>query len=328
MTAAAWTRPGYARSCLRPVDYRRDLAAVADLIERTFSGRLDAAGRRMLREMRLYGQAGWLGWLIGWLVLPKMAYGLGFVWEEDGRVVGNASLMRVEGYPARYVLANVAVDPGYRRRGIARRMAEASIELAHRRGGTVIVLQVDSRSEGAQGLYASLGFRALTTRTTWERLPDWNLPLSAEVEPARRRQPSEWRQEWSLVSRVHPEGLVWPFPLEPGLLRPGAMEDALGLDAAGNWVWQREGLVAAFLIGRPAGERKCLRMNMVVEPEAQGRAEAPLLQQALADLGPGRKRVLLEYLAGKAQAELQGLGFRPQRTLAWMALDLMSGDVA
>ncbi len=322
MTAAALTRPGYSRSGLRPVDYRRDLDAVADLIESTFSGRLDAAGRKMLREMRLYGRAGWLGWLIGSLVLPKMSYGMGFVWEEGGRVVGNASLMRVEGYPARYVLANVAVEASHRRRGIARGMAEASIELARQRGGTILVLQVDSENEAAKALYTSLGFHALTTRMTWERMPDWDLRLSVGAEPARRREPSEWRQEWSLVSRVHPEGLVWPYPLEPSLLRPGAVEEALGLDAAGNWVWHREAQVAAFLIARPAGERKCLRMNLVTEPEARGRAEAPLLQRALSDLGPGRKRVLLECVAGDAEAELKSLGFRPQRTLTWMALDL------
>ena len=72
MTAVATVRPS-SRSGLRPVDPRRDLAGLADLIELAFVDSLDPAGRRMAQEMRRYGRLGWVGWLFGHLMLPPAA---------------------------------------------------------------------------------------------------------------------------------------------------------------------------------------------------------------------------------------------------------------
>jgi len=134
VTAGLLVQDSRSPSGLRKVNSRRDMAQVADLIELVFRGDLDPFGLRMVREMRAMGRAGYLGWALNRLLLPPAARPQGFVWEADGRVVGNASLLAVNGFPERWVLANVAVGPGYRRRGIGRQMVEAAIELAMERG--------------------------------------------------------------------------------------------------------------------------------------------------------------------------------------------------
>jgi hypothetical protein len=87
------------------------MGGVAALISRSFPRGVDRGGRRMLAEMSALGRAGILGWLVAPLVVPSTAYSEGFVWEEAGSIIGNASLTEVEGCPGRFVLANVAVDP-------------------------------------------------------------------------------------------------------------------------------------------------------------------------------------------------------------------------
>ena len=321
MTAAVLARSPRTFTGLRPVDLRRDMAPVADLIELAFSGRLDPTGQRMLREMRRLGRAGWIGWLVGWLTLPRAAYAQGFVWEEEGCLVGNASLMGVDGYPGRTILANVAVHPDHRRKGIGRGLVQASIDMARRRGGTKIILQVASDNAGTLDLYASLGFRTLTTRTTWKRLPGGERPAVHGEATVRHRRGDEWRQEWALASRLHPEGLVWPYPLHVDLFRPTGV--AGGWPGGIHWVWPKEGPLAACLAARPVADPRGQRLILVAEPEVRGRAEGPLLATALAEMGDRRGAMVLEHVIGPGDQALAGLGFRPERTLTWMDLDLM-----
>lgn len=320
MTAAvseAAPRP----SGLRPVNPRRDLAAVADLIERAFAGQLDRAGRRMVRDMRAVGRLGPLAPLLGPLFLPSAAFSRGFVWEEAGRVVGNASLLPVEGHPRRWVLANVAVHPSYRRRGIARRLVAACVEWARERGAREVVLQVKAANAGAQALYASLGFRPLTTRTTWTRPAGAPRPAAPD-SPARPRRPEEWRAQWALARRLHPEGLVWPYPLEEDLFRPSRLGAWLGLARAQHWVWAEAGALVASLTARLLWDRAGWRLALLVAPEGRGRVEADLLATALADLRPAYAPVTLEHPVGLAEDALRDLGFRAEHTLTWMGLDL------
>ncbi len=321
MTAALLACAQSGQTGLRPVDPRRDMAAIADLVQIAFSGQLDDAGLRMVREMRLFGRAGWGGWLLGRLFLPPGAYPQGFVWVEQGRVVGNASLLPVEGRPTRWVLANVAVDPAYRRRGVARAMVTAGISLARERAGETIVLQVGSDNQAAQVLYAMLGFRPLCTRTTWTRRPARARPGRSGGPPARRRRPEEWLEQWRLAQQVYPEGLVWPYPLDAGAFRPG-ISAAMGMDGSRHWVWPAEGgPIQGCLSAQPRPGVAGWRVVLIVAPEAVGQAEPALLDAALETV-PRGAGLTLEYPAGVAEAALGEMGFRPERALTWMALDL------
>lgn len=322
MTAAIMLRSGDDPSGLRPVNPRRDMRAVADLIETAFSSGLDDEGRRMLRWMRILGRTGWLGWLLSWHLLPPAARPSGFVWEVDGNVVGNASLLKVDGHPDRWVLVNVAVHPQHQRKGIARSMVKASVDKVRRKGGKEIILQVDRDNRGAQILYASHGFRPLITRTTWVCLVDKTRFLGMETGVARKRKREEWQQQWFLSRRLHPEGLVWPYPPTANLFRPRGLFESFGLVGGWHWVWSEDGRLLASLTARWGGDRNNWRLILVVEPEARDAVEKGILVRGLTDLPSIGGEIVLDYPSGHAESQLKELGFFPRRTLTWMGCEI------
>lgn len=325
MTAASLLRTREAAPGLRRVRPARDMAGIADVVEEAFGSQLDASGVRMLREMRAFGRVGWLGWALGRLLLPPAANPDGFVWIEDGRVIGNASLLTVEGRPERWVMANVAVLPEYRRRGIARAMVQAGLALAAERRAHAVVLQVESGNQAAQALYTSLGFRTLATRTTWIRPSGALVEHSQARGQVRRRQPADWVAQWSLAQRVCPEGLFWPYPLNPAFFRPSGLPAGIDLEGKRHWVWPDAGDVQGSLTAQARPEERGWRLALLVDLPARGRAEAALLTQALHEL-PANMPLTLEYPKGISEGLLWGCGFRPERSLTWMSIEPSSAN--
>lgn len=323
MTAAMRMRRQEFRG-LRALDPGRDLAAVADLIETAFSEGLDAGGRRMLREMRRLGRRGWLARLLLGMSLPGSPYGRGYVWEEEGRVVGNVSLTPVGEGSGRWVLANVVVHPSYRRRGIGQALVEASLEHVRRKRGAKVILQVEAENSAAQKIYRSLGFQVRATRTCWRREAGAETELQVETDAVRPQKPGEWRLAYALASRLHPEGLLWPLPLRADQLRPGPLTEAIGLEGRGRWAWLEQGEPRAFLEARPLPEARGWRLMMLVEPVWQGEAEGPLLARAIRRLGRGRALLMADYPTGVAERAFFEAGFRRARVLNWMENDLAS----
>ncbi len=150
--------------------------------------------------------------------------GLGYVWIEDGRLVGNVSIYPAD-WPAdvgrAWIIANVGVHPDYRRRGIARRLMQAAMTLIRDRGGDCIVLQVDADNTAAQSLYKQLGFIIERGWHHWRRSPRAAMtvlkqPVDVHIT---RRRPGEWREEYELARRLRPPekgGLGWLTPLHEG----------------------------------------------------------------------------------------------------------------
>ena len=79
---------------IRPLRPSRDLSDLADLIAQAFGPELSLGGEQVLRELRFLGRLGPLSLLL--LAVSSPVDGLlgGFVWEQDGRVVGNVTLSR------------------------------------------------------------------------------------------------------------------------------------------------------------------------------------------------------------------------------------------
>jgi ribosomal protein S18 acetylase RimI-like enzyme len=320
VTAAALAGSRAAESGLRRTDPRRDLSGVAQVVQTAFAGQLDSTGQRMLRDMRWLGRAGWLGWLLGRVFLPPGAAPDGFVWLESGRVVGNLSLLAVEGEPRRWVIANVAVHPDERRRGIGRALVQAAIKLAAQRQAETIVLQVDRSNQAARDLYLSLGFRVTSTRTNWIRPRGLPRPHLTALDGLRPRAFPEWRAQWDLGRRVFPDGFWWPFPPDERVFRGSGVTAAIGVDWTHHWVWNPEAVLQASLSAH-ARLTSGFRFLLIVAPEHRGRVERAMLARALSELPDGSSGAL-EFPAGEAEPELWELGFRPDRTLTWMAIDL------
>ena len=82
----------------------------------------------------------------------------GYVWVEQGHVIGNITVQRADKYATRWRIANVAVAPGFRNRGISRRLMEVAIDhYGARRRAVGRVLQVYRSNAVARSLYDSLG---------------------------------------------------------------------------------------------------------------------------------------------------------------------------
>ena len=106
---------------MRPLNVLRDLSAVADLIELCFSPTMDNEGQRYLSDMRRASRDdSFLHWASRMTETASMPL-MGYVWEQDGRIIGNASLIPFRDKGKRiYLIANVATHPDYRRQGIGR----------------------------------------------------------------------------------------------------------------------------------------------------------------------------------------------------------------
>ncbi len=216
---------------LRPLDVRRDLGGVADLVEQCFADTLDSDGQRYIQQMRsLSHNPGTLNWISSLSERSPLPLS-GFVWEEDKRIVGNLTLIPYNLHQAPTMLiANVAVHPDYRRRGIAYRLTAKAIDHARQRGIRTTWLHVREENEPAIKLYRSLGFQERARRTTWI-CDSKATPLQDEngrraVTPAQpvhigERRTQDWHAQESWLRRLYPAEVTWHLSLKPAWLRPG-----------------------------------------------------------------------------------------------------------
>ncbi|MBI1796839.1 MAG: tRNA (adenosine(37)-N6)-threonylcarbamoyltransferase complex dimerization subunit type 1 TsaB [Candidatus Eisenbacteria bacterium] len=107
--------------------------------------------------------------------------------EQDGAIVGYSLAWLGEGTGH---LGNLAVAPGHRRRGIARRMLLDLFERAQARGAGTLALEVRASNVAAQGLYRAHGFRLAGLRRGYYRdtgedaLVMERRPRDADMAPA------------------------------------------------------------------------------------------------------------------------------------------------
>src|SRR5512134_3835864 len=178
---------------LRPLNMLRDLSAVADLIELCFSTTMDHEGQQYLSDMRRASRDDsflhWASRMTETASLPLM----GYVWEQDGRIIGNASLIPFRDKGKRvFLIANVATHPDYRRRGIGRALTERVMRQARDKKVSAIWLHVREDNPGAIKLYQELGFREIARRTTWAAPPDPFLPKPDTDIQIVSRDPRFW----------------------------------------------------------------------------------------------------------------------------------------
>lgn len=333
MVSVSVSKPPLTGSGPRPVNLKTDLAPLADLIEIAFADTMDSGGRAAIREMRALSRLG-----PGLGIVPTMndlviGVGMGYVWIEDGRLVGNVSIysasLPVEA-PRAWIIANVAVHPDYRGRGIARRLMQDSLaSVRARSGGSAdVILQVEAPNAKARTLYDSLGFTNDGAFTMWRRGPS-RVPdtLHGRLGPyIARRSWNEWRAELALAQRARPEalgGIGWLRPVVPSLFRPSvrkAFNDFVNLRSKERLVVQDgDGpMTGSLWIERGFGAG-AVQLTLMVDPDAREAEDVALLLTALRRFGPDHT-LAIEHPADDTtvSALLERFEFRRVRTLVHM----------
>lgn len=330
MTAALIQQQRQRHDGLQPIRLARDLGQIADLIELCFADQMDSGGRAAVQEMKFMAGMGPLLWLFALLGLRNQ-YGLGYVWREDGRVVGNASLYPAGAHPSLgrgWLVANVTVHPDYRRRGIARAMMRAILDLARRQRGRWILLQVEADNQGAVGLYDSLGFEHYETLSHWKARRNGTLPPAPPgIWGVRPRKSADGPAEVDLIfNRARTGAMTWTRPLSQGSVQggwTGSLDDLLEGSSATRLVMP-DPLKPGRLLGSAwvsvSGWQQA-RVSLFIDPaldDPNGRLA--LLYHTLNNPLIARRTISVEIVAGDAVIEeaLQAAGFEPVRHLIQM----------
>lgn len=306
---------------IRPLNILRDLGAVADLVELCFSSTLDAEGRSFLEQMRQNARdSRFLRWAPG--VIDSVSLPLsGFVWEDHGKIIGNASLIPYRKEGRRITLiANVATHPDYRGRGIGRRLTESALQRARQRGDETW-LHVRADNPAAIHIYQQLGFQERARRSNWLARPaeTESLPLPAPLT-LRPRRPADWQQQRTWLEHAYPQEITW-FAPAPNAAAIGPQwwntlyrifNDMTLHHRAADW---QQTLAGTLTVQENYANRRTLWLAL--PPHPQPEVVQALLLEARQIFGRTH-RLSLEYPSGPADAGIAAAGFYATRTLLWM----------
>lgn len=339
MIAHSLSRQAY--TGLRPIEPARDLKAITDLLSLAFVEELSPETEATLREMRF--MAGLSPVLTVLSQLQSSFYDVfsGFVWEEAGTIAGNVTLTPFERDRRHWLISNVAVHPGYRQRGIARRLMEAALEQIYQNDGAFVSLEVRRGNAAARRLYQTLGFVHVEANAHLraEALPIFPAPSAGDfvVLPAddfvvRNWRPGEGHRVYGLVTSTRPPLAQRWLPIDRGPFAPGLLgswlepvAQALRAERTLRKVVLHDGelcgmaLIKARLLGRPH------EGQLMVHPRFSGQVDDLLVGSVLAELQrlparPTQLRVL--QAAPSLVAALERRGFQIVRILERMGLSL------
>jgi ribosomal protein S18 acetylase RimI-like enzyme len=316
-------------SGIRPFDIGADLRPVAELIADAFAHELDSRGSAALREMRIMSHIG------GVLKLLNRSTGEfddvfgGFVWLEDGKVVGNVTVQRADRAGSRWQIANVAVAPSQRGRGISRQLMLRALEHIRESQGQWAVLQVYEKNTIALRLYERMGFEVIggNTDLRLERPP--RLDETPVLANFRSFSANQWQPLYDLANQQYGTQAQWWRALRRSDFQQTFEQQLLawlGRVAGRQRVYRqciqtyRYHFDAALVLTamRWRGEHK---LRIWVRPEHYGKYEEALLHWALATLQvyprwPVQVSLNSDHTAALERAEQYG--FRVQQTLLTM----------
>ncbi len=162
MVATSLRQPKSNFRGILPFDPARDLGAVARLLEEAFR----EENAMPFSQVPLVRELGIFMWALNYM--PAFPENIsGFVWVEDGKIVGNLTLTRDEGWTDRYYISNIAVQRDYRRKGIARQLVRAALDELRAHSARWALLNVRPNNSGAIALYKEFGFQEIEMRGEW-----------------------------------------------------------------------------------------------------------------------------------------------------------------
>jgi ribosomal protein S18 acetylase RimI-like enzyme len=312
--------PSSAQEHLRRLDVRRDLARVADLVELCFSDTLDPEGRQYLNEMRRAAQTASVMRLASSLIDETPYLPSGYVWDEDGQLVGNLSLIPITVHGRRsYMIANVATHPNFRGRGIATALTVTALAYARERGVGSVWLQVRDDNPNAIHIYAANGFIERLRRTSWYSRPSYEPVSTSPNMRVINRQSHHWPLQREWLSRLYPPDLTWNLPFDWNLFRAdllGTFYRAFSLEFLRHWCVERSSDLKGVLSWKHSTgytDSLWLAIPEQLDEEAVG-ALFTSARSAIRREQP----LTLNFPAGVAADVLHLAGFYAHQTLIWM----------
>jgi len=308
------------REHIRSFNIIRDLSKVADLIEMCFYSTMDNDGIRYIQQMRRASQdSGFLQRAAATLETASMPLA-GYVWEENGEIVGNASLVPFRKNGSRiYLVANIAVHPEYRRRGIARALTEQAMVHARTRKANSIWLHVRDDNPGAIDLYRQLGFVERFRRSTWQAAKEKLMPEVSPFYQIMKRHSRFWPQQRQWLKKTYPDAMTWYREPNWQALAPGIWHWMYRLFVEYNvmqWAICRKNQLLAVVSWIP-GHTPNDPLWVASPPDADQQALTTLLQYVRWNI-PYRRELHVDYPAGFGEEAFRKAGFQFARTLIWM----------
>ncbi len=215
---------------LRPLNAEKDLSNVADLIELCFKGNIDEDGTDYIRYLRnLAKEAKNSYWGLG-SIQRRYAVIQGFVYEVEGKIVGNLSMLPFhKNGDFVYLIANVAVHPDYRRQGIALNLTTDALRSGKSKSANSVWLQVRDDNPPAFLLYKKMGFYEKTRRTTWtlKPYPETLYPYQSDVRIISRKAKT-WTQQKAWLLDNYDDDVRWNLGLKRNDLNRGFWRGSIG----------------------------------------------------------------------------------------------------
>ena len=304
---------------LRQLNILCDLSKVADLVELCFHQNMDSEGKSYLRQMRHASKKSqFLSWTSNSVPLK------GYVWAEKNKIIGNISIIPFQKTGKKiFLLANVAVHPDHRRKGIAKALTEKGLEYARQHGAKSIWVHVKDDNPTAIKLYENLGFQERTSRTTWV--------ANAKIHPSQAKthvkitSPSAcfWEREYHWLTQNYPEEIRWYRMPNWKNFKPGMKYFFYKFFVESDnyqWIIQKDGkLEAALIATRIYASRSYIWLATAQKTDSLSLTH--LLLHARLHLSAKKRKLYLNYPANQSTTALQNAGFTPLRTLIWMKAD-------
>lgn len=313
---------------LRPLDPRKDLNGVADLIDACFDFQMDEDGREYVRQIRRVAQSQnslfGIGRNLGGTGVPMQ----GFVWEVDGKLVGNLTIIPfLRESKWNYLIANVATYPDFRRQGIARQLTQSALRFIRDRGGQIAWLQVREDNQAAFDLYASLGFHEIARRTTYHARPQtYKDSSTANTISITRRRSSDWPSQKAWLQRVYPPEIAWHLPFQVNNFQPGIwtrISQFFNDESIFQWAARRSDRllgVASLEFYRGNADNLWLAVPPVLEEDALFSLLTHIRTEA-----PSQRTISVNFPNGVAERCFQSAGYEKHVTLIWMNQSIKQG---
>jgi ribosomal protein S18 acetylase RimI-like enzyme len=303
---------------------RYDLDEVADLIETCFAATLDEDGYSYLRQMRKSAQeARMLQWATSLMEDEHMPIS-GLIWVDNHRIVGNLTLIQMEKDHAKvFLIANVAVLPDYRGKGIGKQLTQAALKHLMDQGVHSAWLQVRDDNPAAQKIYRDTGFIEKTRRITWHAQPTRIVPKPEPGFTISNSIPSDWEEQYRMLLRIYHKDVTWNLPVHLPNLKPTWMSQLTRI-LYGEKIRgfsMRHGPQFIGSVTWEAARTWADNLWPACDAANQDLVLRNLLPYTLATIHTSRPQSI-NYPAGQAEETFLQAGFNKHVTLIWMEAKL------